>query len=70
MPTELQVEAGSPVRTIPEVTLDKTDTAAAAEMLNFQTEMGRISRQSAIVFAGTIFTAVVGYVFKVYLARA
>jgi O-antigen/teichoic acid export membrane protein len=36
---------------------------------NFQTEMGRISRQSGIVFAGTIFTALFGYVFKVYLAR-
>ncbi len=31
--------------------------------------MGRISRQSGIVFAGTIFTAVFGYVFKVYLAH-
>jgi Polysaccharide biosynthesis protein len=31
--------------------------------------MGRISRQSGIVFAGTIFTAVFGYAFKVYLAR-
>jgi O-antigen/teichoic acid export membrane protein len=40
-----------------------------AERLNFQTEMGRISRQSGTVFAGTIFTAVLGYAFKVYLAR-
>jgi len=39
------------------------------EKLNFQTEMGRISRQSGIVLAGTIFTAVLGYAFKVYLAR-
>jgi O-antigen/teichoic acid export membrane protein len=37
--------------------------------LSFQAEMGRISRQSGIVFAGTIFTAVFGYIFKVYLAR-
>jgi O-antigen/teichoic acid export membrane protein len=37
--------------------------------LCFQTEMGRISRQSGIVFAGTIFTAALGYGFKVYLAR-
>lgn len=42
---------------------------AGLEKLNFRTEMGRISRQSGIVFAGTIFTAVFGYVFKVYLAR-
>jgi O-antigen/teichoic acid export membrane protein len=39
------------------------------EKLNFQTEMGRISRQSGVVFAGTIFTVGLGYVFKVYLAR-
>jgi len=39
------------------------------EKLTFRTEMGRISRQSGVVFAGTIFTAVFGYVFKVYLAR-
>ena len=37
--------------------------------LSFQTEMGRISRQSGIAFAGTIFTAVLGYGFKVYIAR-
>ena len=42
---------------------------AGLERLNFQTEMGRISRQSGVVFAGTIFTAVIGYIFKVYLAR-
>jgi O-antigen/teichoic acid export membrane protein len=42
---------------------------AESERPNFQTEMGRISRQSGIVFGGTIFTAALGYVFKVYLAR-
>lgn len=31
--------------------------------------MGRISRQSGIAFAGTVFAAVFGYIFKVYLAR-
>jgi O-antigen/teichoic acid export membrane protein len=36
---------------------------------NFRSEMGRISRQSGVVFAGTIFTAALGYVFKIYLAR-
>ena len=39
------------------------------ETRTYQTEMGRISRQSGIVFAGTIFTAALSYVFKVYLAR-
>jgi O-antigen/teichoic acid export membrane protein len=43
---------------------------ASAAPLSFQSEMGRISRQSGIVFAGTIFTAICGYVFKVYLAHA
>ena len=42
---------------------------STAQGANFKTEMGRISRQSGIVFAGIIFTAVVGYGFKIYLAR-
>jgi O-antigen/teichoic acid export membrane protein len=42
---------------------------AAQERVSFQTEMGRISRQSGVVFSGTIFTAVMGYAFKIYLAR-
>ncbi len=53
----------------PEASTSET-TPAAAERLSFRTEMGRISQQSGIVFAGTIFTAVLGYAFKVYLARA
>ena len=36
---------------------------------SFKAEMGRISRQSGVAFAGTVFTAVVGYAFKIYLAR-
>jgi len=36
---------------------------------SFKSEIATISRQSGIVFAGTIFTAALGYVFKVYLAR-
>jgi O-antigen/teichoic acid export membrane protein len=35
----------------------------------FQRQIGQISRQSSVYFAGTIFTAAAGYVFKVYLAR-
>ena len=31
--------------------------------------MGQISRHSAVFFAGTMFTAAAGYLFKVYLAR-
>ena len=44
-------------------------TAARLERPSFKSEMGRISRQSGIVFVGTIFAAVFGYSFKVYLAR-
>lgn len=35
----------------------------------FRSQVGHISRHSGIFFAGTIFTAGLGYVFKVYLAR-
>src|SRR5437762_5606348 len=35
----------------------------------FRHQMGHISRQSAVFFAGTIFTVAAGYLFKVYLAR-
>ena len=38
-------------------------------MLEFRQQMGHISRQSSVYFAGTIFTAAAGYFFKVYLAR-
>lgn len=42
---------------------------SGAEMRDFRLHMGRISRQSLVFFAGTIFTAAAGYFFKVYLAR-
>lgn len=35
----------------------------------FRQQMGHISRQSAVFFVGTLFTAALGYLFKVYLAR-
>ena len=35
----------------------------------FRQQMGSISRHSSVFLAGTIFTAVAGYLFKVYLAR-
>ncbi len=41
----------------------------AAEPQHFRQQMGHISRQSAVFFAGTIFTAATGYLFKIYLAR-
>ena len=35
----------------------------------FRQQMGQISRHSSVFFAGTVFTAAAGYLFKVYLAR-
>jgi O-antigen/teichoic acid export membrane protein len=49
-----------------------TTPAKPSEMLEtqkFRSQMGQISRHSAVFFAGTMFTAAAGYLFKVYLAR-
>jgi len=35
----------------------------------FRQHMGKVSRHSGVFFAGTIFNAAAGYLFKVYLAR-
>lgn len=35
----------------------------------FRAEMGKISRQSAVYFIGTVFTLVAGFFFKIYTAR-
>jgi O-antigen/teichoic acid export membrane protein len=35
----------------------------------FRSEMGQISRHSAVFFLGTLFTAAAGYFFKIYVAR-
>jgi O-antigen/teichoic acid export membrane protein len=43
--------------------------AGASQTQQFRSQVGHISRQSGIFLAGTIFTAVLGYVFKIYLAR-
>jgi O-antigen/teichoic acid export membrane protein len=36
---------------------------------HFRSHMGRVSRQSSVFFAGTVFSAAAAYLFKVYLAR-
>lgn len=41
----------------------------SSETQQFRSQVGHISRQSGIFFAGTIFTAALSYVFKVYIAR-
>jgi O-antigen/teichoic acid export membrane protein len=48
----------------PDLNLNK---ASGAEQ--FRSQVGHISRQSGIFFAGTIFTAGFGYLFKIYIAR-
>ena len=35
----------------------------------FRSEIGQISRHSAVFFLGTLFTAAAGYLFKIYVAR-
>jgi O-antigen/teichoic acid export membrane protein len=46
-----------------------TPSVKPAESDLFRQHMGKISRQSSVFFAGTIFTAGAGYLFKIYLAR-
>lgn len=41
----------------------------AQQTQQFRSQVGHISRNSGLYFAGTIFTVALGYVFKVYLAR-
>ena len=50
--------------------LVKTVSASTTETSQeFRSQVGHISRHSGVFFAGTIFTAGLGYLFKVYLAR-
>ena len=50
----------------PELTIVGSLPAESAE---FRRRITSISQQSAVYFAGTIFTAAAGYFFKIYLAR-
>jgi len=54
----------SSLNTVPETPASRLEAAQ-----KFRTQMGQISRHSAVFFAGTMFTAAAGYLFKVYLAR-
>src|SRR5208283_5652820 len=49
--------------------LSQENLSGAREAQQFQTEMGHISRHSAVYFVGMIFRIGAGYLFKVYLAR-
>ncbi len=55
---------------IPNTALEASETPlATSHEARFRSEMGQISRHSAVFFAGTLFTAGAGYLFKIYLAR-
>jgi len=45
------------------------EQSAKQSQQEFKSHVGVISRQGGVFFAGTMFTAVAGYVFKIYLAR-
>jgi len=55
---------------IPDTALEASQPPLApSHEARFRSEMGQISRHSAVFFAGTLFTAGAGYLFKIYLAR-
>jgi len=53
----------------PPLVASQSASQSASHEVRFRSEMGHISRQSAVFFAGTLFTAGAGYLFKIYLAR-
>jgi O-antigen/teichoic acid export membrane protein len=54
---------------IPDTALEASQSSPTSHEARFRSEMGQISRHSAVFFAGTLFTAVAGYLFKIYVAR-
>jgi O-antigen/teichoic acid export membrane protein len=63
-----------PFMSTPVTLVNDPDVKASTESIadrtqQFRSQVGHISRQSGVFFAGTIFTSVFGYIFKVYLAR-
>lgn len=58
-----------PAKKIPSADAVLELQARPADAPSFRQQMGHISRHSAVFFAGTIFTAASGYLFKIYLAR-
>jgi O-antigen/teichoic acid export membrane protein len=49
--------------------VDPPIESATGASQRFRSQVGHISRESGVFFAGTIFTMSFGYIFKVYLAR-
>lgn len=48
---------------------EENQPSISIEAQQFRSQMGHISRNSSVYFVGTIFSIVLGYGFKVYLAR-
>ena len=63
MPGSLPVKKTRSADDVPEL------HSGLEEVAGFRQHIGQISRHSAVFFAGTIFTAAAGYLFKIYLAR-
>jgi O-antigen/teichoic acid export membrane protein len=64
------VSTNGHILNIPDTTLESSQSSLATRHeARFRSEMGQISRHSAVFFAGTLFTAGAGYLFKIYLAR-
>ena len=63
------MSASASIESITSPGADRATRPSRAQSWQFQQQIGHISRQSAVYFAGTIFTALSGYLFKVYLAR-
>jgi O-antigen/teichoic acid export membrane protein len=61
----LEATAAS-VESLPASRVEPAPDGSSAE---FRQHIGTISRHSAVFFAGTLFTGVAGYLFKIYLAR-
>ena len=53
----------------PKPASETSQSPATIHEARFRSEMGQISRHSVVFFAGTLFTAAAGYLFRVYLAR-
>ena len=51
------------------LSIESNHSQNASEAVKFRQEIGQVSRQSAVFFAGTMFTAAAGYLFKIYVAH-
>ncbi len=68
--SDSSASANRHILNIPDTTIESSQSSpATSHEARFRSEMGQISRHSGVFFIGTMFTAVVGYFFRIYLAR-